>query len=170
MIHAFAGHQPDLAHGCFIANSAQVIGRVRLGQSVNIWYGCVLRGDVGAISVGARTNVQDLSVIHVTEGKHDTHIGEDVTVGHRVILHGCTLEHHILVGMGAVIMDGVTVGANSIVGAGSLLPPHKVYPANSLILGSPAKVVRPVTPAEVAHFTTSANRYVRLAEQHRDIV
>jgi len=167
MIIPFEGHAPALADGVFVAPDATVLGQVTLGAGASVWYGCVLRGDVGRITVGPRTNIQDLSVIHVTTDEWDTHVGADVTVGHRVILHGCTVGDRVLVGMGAIVLDGVEIGDECLVGAGSLVTPGTRVPAGSLVLGAPGKVVRPLSAHERKAFIEQAQHYVELAERHR---
>lgn len=167
MIIPFEGHEPRLGAGAWVAPDATVLGQVELGEGASVWYGCVLRGDVGRITVGARTNLQDLSILHVTGGKHDTHVGADVTVGHRVTLHGCVIGDRVLVGMGAIVLDGAVVGDECLVGAGALVTPGSKIPAGSMVLGAPAKVVRPLTPDERRAFVGQAAHYVELAERHR---
>jgi carbonic anhydrase/acetyltransferase-like protein (isoleucine patch superfamily) len=167
MITTYQDVPPTLGRGVFVAESALVLGRVILGDEANVWYGCVLRGDVGTIRVGARTNIQDLSVVHVTSGTFDTTIGADVTVGHRAILHGCTVEDLVLVGMGAILLDGSVVEPECIIGAGALVSPGTRIPSGSLALGSPAKVVRRLKDAEREHLRSSAQHYVALAREHQ---
>lgn len=166
MIGTFENHRPRLGQGAWVAPSAQVLGQVTLGDGANVWYGSVLRGDVGRIAIGARTNIQDLSVIHVTTELHDTVLGDDITVGHRVILHGCSVANEVLVGMGAILLDGVQVGDQCIVGAGATITQGKVIPPRSLVLGSPARVIRAVSDNEIMHIRASAAHYVELAERH----
>ncbi|WP_292654619.1 gamma carbonic anhydrase family protein [Nitratifractor sp.] len=171
----YQGLSPNLAKGSWIAPGATVIGDVELGEDSSVWFGCVIRGDVHHIRIGDRTNIQDLSMIHVTHYKqpdksdgHPTIIGNDVTVGHRVMLHGCTVEDACLIGMSATILDGAVIGRESIVGAGALVTGGKVFPPRSLILGSPAKVVRQLTDEEVAELYASAKRYVAFMKNYRD--
>jgi len=159
----------------WIASSADVIGEVDIGEDCSIWFGSVVRGDVHYIKIGNRTNVQDLSMIHVTHYKNGdkttgnpTIIGDDVTIGHRVMLHGCTIENACLIGMSATILDGAVIGKESIVGAGSLVTKNKVFPPRSLIMGSPAKVVRALREEEVAELYASAKRYVAFKEDYRN--
>jgi len=158
---------PTLKKNAWIAPGATVIGRTEIGEDSAIWFGCVIRGDVHYITIGDRSNIQDLSMIHVTHHKREdmsdgnpTIIGNDVTVGHRVMLHGCTIEDACLIGMSATILDGAVIGKESIVGAGSLVTKNKIFPPRSLIMGSPAKVVRELTDAEVKELYASAKRYV----------
>jgi len=167
IILPYKGTTPKLGINAWIAPGATVIGDVTMGEESAVWFGCVVRGDVHRIEIGARSNIQDLSMIHVTHYKNPdksdgnpTIIGEDVTVGHRVMLHGCTIEDACLIGMSATILDGAVIGRESIVGAGSLVTKNKVFPPRSLIMGSPAKVVRTLTDEEVEELYASAKRYV----------
>ena len=170
MLIRFEGHSPSRGEGVYIAPGASVIGRVSLGNQASVWPGTVLRGDVGSITIGARTNIQDLTVVHVSSGTHDTVVGDDVTVGHGCILHGCTIQSHVLVGMGAVVMDGAEIGAYSLIGAGALVTPGKRIPERSLVLGSPARVARQVTEAELEQIRYSAEHYVQLAQRYQGAV
>jgi carbonic anhydrase/acetyltransferase-like protein (isoleucine patch superfamily) len=163
------GKTPRIAEGVFIAPNAYVIGDVEIGEGSSVWFGCVLRGDVGAIRIGKRSNIQDLSCIHMTDGLSNSVIGDDVTVGHGVILHGCTVGDAALVGMASTVMDNAVVGARSVVAAGSLVPPRMVIPAGSMVRGSPAKVLREATEEEramgiagAAHYVENAGRYLPL--------
>jgi carbonic anhydrase/acetyltransferase-like protein (isoleucine patch superfamily) len=158
---------PTLKKGAWVAQGATVIGRTSMGEDSAVWFGCVVRGDVHSISIGDRSNIQDLSMVHVTHHKKEdmsdgnpTIIGDDVTVGHRVMLHGCTIEDACLIGMSATILDGAVIGKESIVGASSLVTKNKVFPPRSLIMGSPAKRIRELTDEEVAELYASAARYV----------
>jgi carbonic anhydrase/acetyltransferase-like protein (isoleucine patch superfamily) len=169
MIVTFEGVVPVLGAGAWVAPTATVLGKVELGADTSIWYGSVLRGDVGRITVGARTNLQDLTVVHVTTDEFDTHLGDDVTVGHRAILHGCTVGNGVLVGMGAILLDGVEVGDGCLIGAGALVPPGMRIPAGSLVKGAPAKVARPLTSLERQGLLEQAAHYVELAARHRQL-
>ena len=166
-IRSFRGLTPSIPQSCFVDSSAQLIGDVVLGEDASVWFNCVLRGDVNPIRIGARTNIQDLSLIHVLSHRFGTTIGEDVTVGHHVVLHGCTVGNRVLVGMGAILLDGVEVGDDCIIAAGALLTPGTKIPAGSLVLGSPAKVKRPLTDAEKDTLVESARNYVRYAQEHK---
>ncbi len=164
---------PKLQQDVWIAPSATVIGNVELGRDASIWFGCVIRGDVHYIKIGERTNIQDLTMIHVTHYTKDdmsdgypTIIGNDVTIGHRVMLHGCTIEDACLIGMNATILDGAVIGKESIVGAGALVTGNKKFPPRSLILGSPAKVVRELSEDEVKELYNSAKRYVAYKNEY----
>ncbi len=168
---------PKRGEGVWIAPDATVIGNVEIGKDSSIWFGCVVRGDVHYIKIGERTNIQDLSMIHVTHYKkpdmsdgHPTIIGNDVTIGHRVMLHGCTIEDACLIGMNATILDGAVIGKESIVGAGALVTGGKKFPPRSLILGSPAKVVRQLSDEEVAELYASAKRYVNFKNEYIEFI
>jgi carbonic anhydrase/acetyltransferase-like protein (isoleucine patch superfamily) len=165
-VRAFKGITPRIHPTCFIEQSAQVIGDVELGEGSSIWFNTVVRGDVNRIRIGRRTNIQDLSLIHVLKDRHATTIGDDVTVGHHVVLHGCTVGHRVLVGMSAVLMDGVEVGDDCIIAAGALLTPGTRIPPGMLALGSPAKPKRPLTPDEREWLTRSAANYVEYARTY----
>lgn len=165
---SYHGKVPEIHEGAWIAPGAFVIGDVELGEDSSIWYNSVVRGDVHAIRIGARTNIQDLSMIHVSSGLSGTTIGDDVTVGHRAILHACTVEDACLIGMGAIVLDGASIGTGSLIGAGALITPGTEIPQRSVVLGSPGKVVRQVSDEEYAGFLKSASHYVKLMRTHRD--
>ncbi len=174
IILPYQGTEPLIDPSAWIAPGATVIGDVTIGPESSVWFGTVIRGDVHRIRIGARTSIQDLSMVHVTHYKRPdksdgspTVIGDDVTVGHRVMLHGCTIEDACLIGMSATILDDAVIGRESIVGAGALVTKGKVFPPRSLILGSPAKVVRTLTDEEVAELYASAKRYVTFADGYR---
>ncbi len=165
MILPHKGFNPVIPESCFIAPSADIIGDVELGEESSVWFQVVIRGDVNRIRIGARTNVQDGSVLHVTRNHPPMKgapltIGDDVTIGHRVTLHGCTLGSRILVGMGAVILDEAVIGDDSIVAAGALVTKGKQFPPKSLIQGAPAKAVRELTTEELHLLKASATNYV----------
>lgn len=166
MIRTFQGIKPTIPKSCFIEGTAVVIGDVVMGEQCSVWFNAVIRGDVNYIRIGDRTNVQDLCMLHVTHDTHPLIIGSGVTIGHNVVLHGCTIQDRVLVGMGAIIMDGAVIGEDSVVGAGALVVEGTVVPPKSLILGSPAKVKRPVTEKELAWINESAENYVRYAGQY----
>jgi carbonic anhydrase/acetyltransferase-like protein (isoleucine patch superfamily) len=166
MIRPFGGKTPSLHDTVFAVESALVVGDVEIGAHSSLWFGAIVRGDVNFIRIGARTNVQDHAVLHVTHDTHPTLVGDDVTLGHRVTLHGCTVKDRCLIGIGAVVMDGAVVGEDAMVGAGSLVPPGMVVPRGTLALGAPAKVKRDLTGGEIAFFRTSAMNYVRYAERY----
>ncbi|GEJ59278.1 gamma carbonic anhydrase family protein [Anaeromyxobacter diazotrophicus] len=165
-IRPFGGKTPQLHDTVFAVESAVVVGDVVVGEHASLWFGAIVRGDVNHVRIGARTNVQDHAVIHVTSHTHPTVVGEDVTIGHRVTLHGCTIRDRCLIGIAATVLDGAVVGEETLVGAGALVPPGMVVPPRTLALGSPAKVKRELTADEIAFFRTSAQNYVRYAQQY----
>lgn len=165
-IYQYGDDSPQLAPSAWVADSAQVIGRVRLGEGASVWYGAVLRGDNDWISIGARSNVQDGTVMHTDMGYPLT-LGEDVTIGHQVMLHGCTIGDGSLIGIQAVVLNGAKIGRNCLVGAGAVVTEGKEFPDNSLILGSPAKAVREISPEQVARMKGGALHYVEKAALHR---
>jgi carbonic anhydrase/acetyltransferase-like protein (isoleucine patch superfamily) len=160
MLRPFRGVVPTVAPSAFVDQSAQVIGDVHIGPESSVWMNVVIRGDVHSIRIGARTNVQDGTIVHVQSGTHPTTIGDEVTIGHGAIVHGCTIEDRCLIGMGAILLNGVRVGSESIVAAASLLPEGFVVPPRSLVMGSPGKVRRSLDDAEVASIRGFADRYV----------
>ncbi|MDO9092979.1 MAG: gamma carbonic anhydrase family protein [Rubrivivax sp.] len=165
-IYQIGDDTPQLASTAWVADSAQVIGRVRMGEGSSVWYGAVLRGDNDWITLGARANVQDGSVLHTDPGFPLT-LGDDVTVGHLVMLHGCTVGDGSLIGIQAVVLNGARIGRNCLVGAGAVVTEGKEFPDNSLILGSPAKVVRQLTPEQAERMKHAALHYVDNAQRHR---
>ena len=166
MIKAWKGIWPVIEPSAWIAENAVVVGDVMIGPESGIWYGAVVRGDVHRIRIGARTNVQDLSVLHVTRDRYSLTVGDDVTVGHRVILHGATLKNRILVGMGAIVMDGAHVGEDVIIGAGSLVTEGTVIPPGHLAFGSPCRVRRELTAEERSWILESARHYASYRLEH----
>jgi carbonic anhydrase/acetyltransferase-like protein (isoleucine patch superfamily) len=159
VLRAFRGTSPRVHSTAFIDDSAQVIGDVEVGEESSVWMCAVLRGDVQRIRVGRRTNIQDGSIVHVMSGTHPTTIGDNVTIGHGAIVHGCTIDDQCLIGMGAILLNGVHVGAGSIVAAGTLLVEGQKVPAKSLVMGSPGKVKRLLTQNEIAGILGYADRY-----------
>lgn len=162
MVHSFNGKKPEISEGIFIADSADVIGDVVIGKNSSVWFGSVIRGDEGKIIIGENSNIQDNATVH-----SETTIGNGVTVGHNAIVHGCTVEDNVLVGMGSTILDGAIIGRDSIVGAGALVTGGKVFPEKSLILGSPAKQVRELSEEEVESIKKNAVEYVKLSESYK---
>ena len=160
------GKTPKLGVRVFIAPNAVVIGDVEIDDDSSVWFGCVLRGDVGPIRIGQRTNLQDLTMVHMTEGISTTRVGDDVTVGHGVILHGCSVSDAALIGMGSTLLDGVTVGARALVAAGSLVTPRTAIPEGWLARGNPAKAVRVATDEEQAMGLSGARHYVENARRY----
>ena len=161
MIRPFRGVRPTIAPSAYVDESAQVIGDVVIGDESSVWMNAVVRGDVNTIRIGRRTNIQDGTVVHVMrEPSHPTVVGDEVTVGHGVILHGCTVADRCLIGMGAILLNGSSVGADCIVAAGTLLTEGAAVPPRSLVMGSPGKVRRALTDGEVAFIRDSAANYV----------
>jgi len=166
MISPYLHWQPDIDPTAFIAASAEVIGRVKIGADANIWYQCVLRGDVHDIRIGARSNIQDHSVVHTSHHVSPCIIGDDVTVGHRVILHGCEVEDGCLVGMGSILMDRAKLESGCLLAAGSLVAEGKVLRGGYLYAGAPAREKRELSDEEKAFLQASAKHYVELAKTH----
>jgi len=167
-IHGYGETQPQLGEDAWVAPDARVVGAVELGAAASVWYGCVLRGDVMPIRIGARTNIQDLSLAHGTTDRYGVDIGAEVTVGHRVILHGCTVADRALIGMGAVLLDGCVIESGAFVAAGAVVPPGMRVPAGMLAAGVPAKVRREVDAAQQQQIADSAAHYMHLARRHRE--
>ena len=167
MIHPFKGVTPRYDETNFIASSADVIGDVWLGPYTSVWFNVTIRGDIHRIRIGRETNVQDNSVIHVTAETGPVSVGDRVTIGHGAIVHACTVEDNVLIGMGSIILDNAVIGAGSIVGAGALVTSRTVVPPRSMVLGSPAKVVRSLTDEEVASIGLYADNYLRNSEAFR---
>lgn len=165
--HSFNGMSPQVAPDAFVAPGAQVIGNVTIGAGASIWYNCVLRADVQTIVVGPRSNIQDGSVVHVTRKTHGTFIGADCLVGHLAMIHGCTLEDHSFVGLGAIVMDGCVVETDGMLAAGAMLTPGKRVGRGQLWGGRPAVHLRDLKPEEIARNRAGAAGYVELAQAHR---
>jgi carbonic anhydrase/acetyltransferase-like protein (isoleucine patch superfamily) len=160
MLRQFRGVQPNVHSTAYVDESAQIIGDVQIGEESSIWMNVVIRGDVHHVRIGRRTNVQDGTIVHVMRGTHATVIGDEVTIGHAAVIHGCTLRDRVLIGMGAILLNGVEVGEDSIVAAGTLLPEETKIPSRSLVMGSPGKVRRTLSESEVASIRDYAERYV----------
>ena len=172
MIKEYNKIKPIIKKRVFIADNAYIIGEVSIDTDSSVWFGCVIRGDVNYIKIGKRVNIQDQSMIHVTHADKNNILGnptvieDDVTVGHKVMLHGCTIKKASLIGMSATILDGAVIGEESIVGANSLVTKGKIFPPRSLIVGSPAKVIRELSDEEVKELYDSAKRYVEYKETY----
>ena len=165
-IYELDGRAPQMAASAWVADSAQVIGDVVLGEDVSIWFGSVLRGDTANLQIGAGSNIQDGSVLHADPGKPLV-VGERVTVGHQVMLHGCTIGDESLIGIGAVILNGAKIGKNCLVGAGALVTEGKEFPDGSMIIGSPAKAVRELSPEQIDGLRKSAQHYIDNARRYK---
>jgi carbonic anhydrase/acetyltransferase-like protein (isoleucine patch superfamily) len=167
MLYRYAQHAPTLGRDAWVAPNASVIGRVTLGDEASIWFGTVVRGDVGPIHVGARSNIQDNCVVHVTEGKNGTWIGDDVVIGHRAIVHECRIEDFALIGMGCVLLDGCVIGRGAIVGAGAVVRENQVVPPFGLVAGVPAEVRKTLPESSLEARRHHALHYVQLAAAYR---
>lgn len=168
MIKSFQNTRPKVDETAYVADDAIIIGDVEIGAEASVWHGSILRGDVNFIRIGARTNVQDGTIIHVSRETHATVLEDEITVGHRVTLHGCHIETGCLIGIGAIVLDGVRVGRHSLVAAGSLLTPNTQIPPRSLVMGSPARVKRGLSDAEVKDLERFWRNYVELSRVYKN--
>ncbi|HEY2865484.1 MAG TPA: gamma carbonic anhydrase family protein [Pyrinomonadaceae bacterium] len=166
MIKRFLETSPQVHPTVFVAYDAFVIGDVEIGDDSSVWFGSVIRGDVNYIRIGARTNIQDHTVIHVNSGTHPTILEDEITVGHRVSLHGCYVESGSLIGIGSILLDGVRIGRESLIAAGSLVTPNTHIPPRSMVMGAPARVKRELTGEEIDHLRHSWQHYVELKNQY----
>lgn len=167
MLYEVDGKQPHVAETCFIAPNASVIGAVTLGENVSVWFGAIIRADLAPIEIGANTNIQDASVLHVNKDS-PVWIGENVTVGHKVMLHGCTIGDGCLIGMNAVVLNGAVIGKNCLIGANALVTENMHIPDGSMVLGSPAKVVKTLSEANQARLLLGAESYLEESELYRN--
>lgn len=167
MLRPYKDRLPEVDPTAYIDQSSQVIGDVTIGRHSSVWMCVVIRGDVNCIRIGDRTNIQDGTVVHVMHDTCPTVIGNDVTIGHGAIVHGCTIADRVLIGMGAIVLNGASIGGDTIVAAGSLVTERMVIPARSLVMGSPAKVKRPLDDAEVASIQEYADNYVRYKRDYQ---
>ncbi|MER3426698.1 MAG: gamma carbonic anhydrase family protein [Pyrinomonas sp.] len=167
MIETFLGKRPRIHPSAFIADSADIIGDVEIGEEASVWFRVVVRGDVNSVRIGARANVQDGAVIHVTRGLHPTFIEDEVTIGHGAMVHGCRIERGCLIGIGAIVLDGALIGAESLIAAGALVTPGTSVPPRSLVMGAPARVVRPLKQEELVRLERYWKNYVEYAKIYR---
>ncbi|KGG81516.1 hypothetical protein Y919_00715 [Caloranaerobacter azorensis H53214] len=167
MLKEYEGKKPKVHDSCFIADGVEIIGDVEIGENTSIWYNTVIRGDENSIKIGKYTNIQDGCVIHISK-EYETIIGDYVTIGHKAIIHACKIGDNVLIGMGAIILDGAEIEDNVLVGAGSIVTPGKKIPSGTLVLGSPAKVVRKLNDEEINHLKQSAVDYVKYAKKHKE--
>jgi carbonic anhydrase/acetyltransferase-like protein (isoleucine patch superfamily) len=167
MLHAYAGRRPQIHPRAYVQQSAQLVGDVVVGAESSVWFNVVIRGDLQPVRIGERTNVQDNSTIHITRDRAPTLIGNDVTVGHGAIVHGCTVGDRCLIGMGAIVMDGAVLGADCLVAAGALVPPGTAIPDGHLIVGHPARAQRPLRVDELDFLRNSAANYIEYAATYR---
>jgi len=170
IIKPYKGKKPRLAPDVFVAPGAVVIGDVTVGEGSSIWYNTVVRGDVGRVTIGRNTNIQDLCMLHMTTDVSDLIIGNEVTVGHHVVLHGCTVQDRCLIGMGAVILDNAVIGEGSVVASGAVVTEKAVIPPNSLVVGMPAQVKKTLAEGESSPSTRIAGHYLGLAREHRTLL
>ena len=169
MIKSFLDKKPKIGKNVYISETAVVIGNVILENDVNIWFGSIVRGDMHYIKIGAKTNIQDNSVIHVTTGVSPTNIGSGVTIGHGAFIHGCTINDNCMIGMGATILDDAIIGEGTLIGAGSLVPPNMKVPPRSLVVGLPGKVIRDVSEEEYRMIINRPQEYIELASKYNKI-
>jgi len=169
LIKSFLDKKPKIGKNVYISETAVVIGNVILENDVNIWFGSIVRGDMHYIKIGAKTNIQDNSVIHVTTGVSPTNIGSGVTIGHGAFIHGCTINDNCMIGMGATILDDAIIGEGTLIGAGSLVPPNMKVPPRSLVVGLPGKVIRDVSEEEYRMIINRPQEYIELASKYNKI-
>ncbi|PHS36240.1 MAG: gamma carbonic anhydrase family protein [Alkaliphilus sp.] len=168
MIKSWREVTPEIDNSCFIAETADIIGDVKIGKNSNIWYGAVIRGDDKNIIIGENTNIQDNAVVHISNIL-PTIIGDNITVGHSAIIHACKIGDNTLIGMGSIILNGAEIGKNTIIGAGTMVPPGKKIPEGVLAFGSPVKIIRDLSDDEIMSITKSAKDYVGFANEHRQL-
>lgn len=166
MCFTYGGKNPKLASNVFLAPGTQIIGDVEIGNESSVWFNSVIRGDVNFVRIGDRTNIQDLSMVHVATDSYPTLIGHDVTIGHRALIHACSIGDRCLIGMGAILMDGVEVGQDCLVAAGSLVTERTKIPDGSVVMGSPARVIRQIRDKEREWIIWSSGNYKRLASEY----
>ncbi len=166
MIKSYKGIMPEIHSSCYISETADIVGNVILKEDVNVWFGTVVRGDENYVEIGKGTNIQDNCTLHISRD-FPCILGENVTVGHGAIVHACTIGDRVLVGMGAIILNGAVIEDDVIIGAGSLVPPGRRIPSGSMVMGTPGKVVRPLTKKEMDYFEVSAKNYVELASDYK---
>ncbi|MFD2932419.1 gamma carbonic anhydrase family protein [Spirosoma flavum] len=168
LIKPVQGNHPHFGDNCWFADNATIVGEVTMGRDCTVWFNAVVRGDVNSITIGDRTNIQDGAVIHCTYQKHKTTIGNNVSIAHNAVVHGCTLEDNVLVGMGAIVMDGVVVGSGSIIAAGAIVTQHTIVPPGSIYAGNPARFLKAVSPEQAEIFSRTANNYVMYADWFKE--
>ncbi len=167
MLRPYRERLPAVHLSAYVDDSAQVVGNVEIGEDSSIWMNVVIRGDVNAIRIGRRSNIQDGTVVHVMHDTHPTNIGDEVTIGHGAIVHGCTIHDRVLIGMGAIVLNGAIIGADTIIAAGSLIVEGAIIPPRSLVMGSPGRVRRALTDDEVASIREYADNYVRYKKDYQ---
>jgi len=167
-IITFKGITPNIHESVFLCEGVRIIGDVTIGEDSSVWYNCVIRGDVHYIKIGKRVNIQDMSMIHVTNQKYPTTIGDDVSIAHSVTLHGCTLHDNCLIGMGALVLDNSVVGSNSLVAAGTVVRENFVVPEGVLVAGVPGKIIRDLRPDEIERVRSTSPNYVKYVAEYRE--
>lgn len=168
LIKSVRGKAPQFGENCWYADNATIVGAVTMGRDCTVWFNAVIRGDVNSITIGDRTNIQDGAVIHCTYQKHQTIIGNSVSIAHNAIVHGCTIEDNVLIGMGAIVMDGAVIGEGSIIAAGAIVTQRTIVPPGSIYAGNPAKFLKAVSPELGEVFARTANNYVMYAEWFKE--
>jgi carbonic anhydrase/acetyltransferase-like protein (isoleucine patch superfamily) len=164
LIKSVRGNQPQFGENCWFAENATIVGEVIMGRDCTVWFNAVIRGDVNTITIGDRTNIQDGAVIHCTYQRFKTTIGNSVSIAHNAVVHGCTVEDNVLIGMGAIVMDGAIIGTGSIVAAGAIVTQNTIVPPDSIYAGNPARFLKAVSPEQADIFARTANNYVMYAE------
>ena len=168
LIKSVRGHHPQFGDNCWYADNATIVGEVIMGRDCTVWFNAVIRGDVNSITIGDRTNIQDGAVIHCTYQRHKTVIGNNVSIAHNAVVHGCTLEDNVLIGMGAIVMDGATIGTGSIVAAGAIVTQNTIVPPGSIYAGNPARLLKAVSPEQAEIFSRTAKNYVMYANWFKE--
>ncbi|WP_020606784.1 gamma carbonic anhydrase family protein [Spirosoma spitsbergense] len=164
LIKSVRGNQPQFGENCWFAENATIVGEVIMGRDCTVWFNAVIRGDVNTITIGDRTNIQDGAVIHCTYQRFKTTIGNSVSIAHNAVVHGCTVEDNVMIGMGAIVMDGAIIGTGSIVAAGAIVTQNTIVPPGSIYAGNPARFLKAVSPEQADIFARTANNYVMYAE------
>lgn len=168
IIKSVRGNHPQFGENCWYADNVTIVGDVTMGRDCTVWFNAVIRGDVNSITIGDRTNIQDGAVIHCTYQRHKTVIGNSVSIAHNAVVHGCTLEDNVLVGMGAIVMDGAVIGTGSIIAAGAIVTQNTVVPPGSIYAGNPARFLKAVSPEQAEIFSRTANNYVMYADWFKE--
>ena len=168
LIKSVRGNHPRFGENCWFAENATIVGDVTMGRDCTVWFNAVVRGDVNTITIGDRTNIQDGAVIHCTYQRFKTAIGSSVSIAHNAVVHGCTLEDNVLIGMGAIVMDGAVIGTGSIIAAGAIVTQHTVVPPGSIYAGNPARFIKAVSPEQADIFARTANNYVLYADWFKE--
>ena len=168
LIKSVRGNHPKFGDNCWYADNATIVGEVIMGRDCTVWFNAVVRGDVNSITIGDRTNIQDGAVIHCTYQRHKTVLGNNVSIAHNAVVHGCTVEDNVLIGMGAIVMDGAVIGTGSIIAAGAIVTQNTVVPPGSIYAGNPARFLKAVSPEQAEVFSRTANNYVMYASWFRE--